>query len=73
MREEKLSLRERFRMWLWGHPERRQLSDEDQERAFQHHENQVRCRGSMHANRRARNRVRNRMQKLSRRINWGLA
>jgi len=32
-----------------------------------------RSRNSMMANRRVRNRVRNRMQKLSRRINWGLA
>jgi hypothetical protein len=66
-------LGERFRMWLWGHPERRNQAEVDQERRFLHHLNQVRCRASMHGRRRAKNRVRNRMQKLSRRINWGLA
>jgi len=70
MAKEKLSLWERFRGWAWTQPNKHK--DEVSFGDYQHANVKYRLRNSRLAKRRERNRARNRTQKLSRRINWGL-
>lgn len=69
--KEKLSLWERFRAWAWMTPPSRQV-EHPTVGDYLLAKKKARVRNSALSLRRARNRIHNRMAKLSRRINWGL-